>query len=153
METKEKTKQIIASTLGELLDCNQDEGDSITERIIENLEGELIGFSKEQEGILSFDLRGDELEIIESIKTHIPSIREDIWSWLCYLQGEIEELKEKNEPLQMKTWECVKCEEDEDEEMRFQATKTAQGFIPCCPKCHKDYRVFEVKDKKTGIRS
>ncbi|MDK7418609.1 hypothetical protein ABR763_22435 [Bacillus cereus] len=40
---------------------------------------------------MEFDLRGDEIEIIESIKSYVPIEREDIWSWLCYLEVEIKE--------------------------------------------------------------
>lgn len=40
---------------------------------------------------INFELRGDENEIIELIKEYIPIERQDIWSWLCYFQGELPE--------------------------------------------------------------
>lgn len=44
--------------------------------------------------VLNFELRGDELEIIKDIKNYIPlEEREDIWSWLCYFENEIQTLK------------------------------------------------------------
>ncbi|MDP7981383.1 hypothetical protein [Bacillus multifaciens] len=40
---------------------------------------------------MKFDLRGDEIKIIEAIKEYVPIEREDIWSWLCDLESEIKE--------------------------------------------------------------
>lgn len=40
---------------------------------------------------MEFELRGDDLKILEEIKKYIPSEREDIWGWLCYLEAEIKE--------------------------------------------------------------
>lgn len=42
---------------------------------------------------INFELRGDDLKIINDIKQYVPLLeREDIWSWLCYLEGEIKDL-------------------------------------------------------------
>jgi hypothetical protein len=39
---------------------------------------------------IKFELRGDDLKMIEAIKDYIPLFeREDIWSWLCYLENTI----------------------------------------------------------------
>lgn len=42
-----------------------------------------------EEKIIQFDLRGDDLKMINDIKDYIPTDREDIWGWLCYLENEI----------------------------------------------------------------
>lgn len=34
-------------------------------------------------------MRGDDIEIINSIKDYIPIERQDIWSWICYLENQI----------------------------------------------------------------
>ena len=48
--------------------------------------------------VVNFELRGDDLKIINEIKKYIPLEREDVWSWICYLENSfIEELNKKSE--------------------------------------------------------
>lgn len=48
---------------------------------------------RKKEQTLNFELRGDDLKIINDIKKYIPlTEREDIWSWICYLENEIKDL-------------------------------------------------------------
>lgn len=37
-------------------------------------------------------------------------------------------------------FECTACETE------FNATLKEDGFLPDCPRCHIDYRVFEIKE-------
>lgn len=39
--------------------------------------------------LVKFECRGDELKIINDIKSYFNSDREDILSWLYYIEGEI----------------------------------------------------------------
>ncbi len=40
---------------------------------------------------MELNLRGDELKIIEAIKEYVPIEREDVWSWLLYVEFEVKE--------------------------------------------------------------
>lgn len=42
----------------------------------------------------------------------------------------------------MPTWECTRCEMEEEE--FFQSPLQTGGYLPKCPKCGTNYRVFEV---------
>lgn len=68
--------------------------------------------------------------------------------WLIERAEELERhLKEKGEPAPtpvLKTWKCTRCEEDEAEP--FRAALQDNGFLPNCPTCGSDYRVFEIKE-------
>lgn len=43
-------------------------------------------------------------------------------------------------------FECTSCE------IEFIAEKDANGFLPKCPKCGIDYRVFEVEEEADESR-
>lgn len=45
--------------------------------------------NKESNNIKKIETRGDDIEIIDSIKDYIPIERQDIWSWICYLENQI----------------------------------------------------------------
>lgn len=40
---------------------------------------------------------------------------------------------------QTKKWECTDCE------CEFEATLKEDGYLPDCPECGIDYRVYELK--------
>lgn len=37
-------------------------------------------------------------------------------------------------------YECIGCQ------IKFKAIKKREGYIPVCPKCYADYRVFELAE-------
>lgn len=87
---QEKSKEEIEKEVRGMFEGMTDEefNKEMTEagfEIVPNGNGEVI-FTEE---VLSFELRGDEQNIIEDIKNYIPSDREDILSWLCYFQNEL----------------------------------------------------------------
>ncbi|WP_346938090.1 hypothetical protein [uncultured Clostridium sp.] len=45
--------------------------------------------NKENNNVKKIETRGDDIEIIDSIKDYIPIERQDIWSWVCYLENQI----------------------------------------------------------------
>lgn len=53
---------------------------------------------------MDIELRGDDLKIINEIKKYVPVNREDIWSWLCYIQNSI-----KDDDTKGYYHECQKC--------------------------------------------
>lgn len=40
-----------------------------------------------ENNIKKIKLRGDDIHILNDIKEYIPIEREDIWSWICYLEN------------------------------------------------------------------
>lgn len=47
----------------------------------------------EYDDLLLFELRGDELKILNETKKYIPTEREDIWSWICYFEKSIKDME------------------------------------------------------------
>lgn len=45
--------------------------------------------------VLNFELRGDDFKVLEELKTFIPKDREDLLSWVSYLQSDIFNLLNK----------------------------------------------------------
>lgn len=43
---------------------------------------------------------------------------------------------------EMKKWECTDCD------IEFEAPLKENNFLPDCPRCKIDYRVFEIKGSK-----